>query len=532
MPFSLPPLEQRTLTAVAHQRLAHDPDSTLVRDPARSLSCAQLYEEALAVAGGFAAPEVGVGVGDHVLLMLDNHVDYVVAWWALGLTGRVEVPVNTAYKKSILAHVINTSGARVMVIDRGYVPWLAEIAGTIPQLERVVVRDPDEASRELLRDRFRVMSWEELRGPRIEAMETRPWDLMGILYTSGTTGPSKGVRVTHAHAYGYSALLDHIVGPEDVALCDLPLFHIGGQWAMLYKAFIVGASAVILPRFSAGSYWENVRKYGCTTTMMLGAVANFLYNQPPLPDDAKHPLRRAFIVPVIAQLAELQQRFGITEVASGFGMTEASTIMLAPRGTVVPGRCGWPREDFEVRLVDEDDLEVPDGQVGELIVRAREPWSLMDGYHGMPEATVKCWRNQWLHTGDAMKREKDDGQYVFVDRMKDAVRRRGENVSSFEVEKEINAHPAVLESAVVAVASAATEDEIRACVVLREGSVVEAAALLAFLDERLPRFMVPRYLDFLDALPKTPTEKVQKQKLRDQGLSATTYDRERSKRNP
>jgi crotonobetaine/carnitine-CoA ligase len=350
---------------------------------------------------------------------------------------------------------------------------------------------------------------------------------MGILYTSGTTGPSKGVRVTHAHAYGYSTVPDHIVA-GDVALCDLPLFHIGGQWAMLYKAFIVGAASVVLPRFSAGAYWENVRTYGCTTTMMLGAVANFLYNQPRRPDDAEHPMRRAFIVPVIAQLADFQERFGITEVASGFGMTEASTIMSAPRGTVVPGRCGWPREDFEVQLVDEHDLEVPAGQVGELVVRAREPWSLMDGYHGMPAATVSAWRNQWLHTGDAMRRE-SDGQYVFVDRMKDAVRRRGENVSSFEVEKEINAHPAVLESAVVAVASDATEDEIRACVVLREGQAVSAEGLLAFLDERLPRFMVPRYVDFLDALPKTPTEKVQKKVLRDRGLSPTTYDRDGAK---
>ena len=233
------------------------------------------------------------------------------------------------------------------------------------------------------------------------------------------------------------------------------------------------------------------------------------------------------MVPVVPQLEEFKERFGIEGVSTGYGLTEGSTILRTPAGAARPGHCGWPRPDFEIRLVDEHDQEVKDGEAGELCVRTKEPWMVMDGYHNMPEATVTAWRNQWLHTGDGLRRDLEgDGQYIFIDRMKDAVRRRGENVSSFEVEKEINEHPAVLESAVVAVASDATEDEIRACVVLRPGQKVEAEELLVFLDGRLPDFMVPRFVDFLGEMPKTPTEKIRKAALRESGISTTTYDRE------
>jgi crotonobetaine/carnitine-CoA ligase len=230
------------------------------------------------------------------------------------------------------------------------------------------------------------------------------------------------------------------------------------------------------------------------------------------------------MVPVMAQLDAFKARFGITAVATGYGLTEGSTIIRAPVGHAEPGPAGWLRPDFEARLVDEHDIEVAPGDVGELVVRSRDPWSVMDGYHQMPEATVAAWRNQWLHTGDAFRCDAS-GRWTFIDRLKDAVRRRGENVSSFEVESEINAHPAVLESAVIAVPSEHSEDEIMACVVLRPGQALSAAALLDFLDPRMPYFMVPRYLEFFDQLPKTPTEKIQKQLLRTRGLTPETHDR-------
>lgn len=495
---SLPALAERTFASVIAAHVARRPDKLAVRDPARGLSYGELYEEALVVAGGVDA--LGVGPHEAVLLMLDNHLDGVVAWWALALTGRVEVPVNTAYKGSILAHVVNNSGARAIVIEKDYLPALFEVADRLPRMARVVVRG--EIAGVTSPSHLRLSAWSELRGPRAKPAQLQPWDLMGIMYTSGTTGPSKGVRVTHAHAYGYSA--PAILGraqSHDVTLVTLPLFHIGGQWAGVYNNLIAGGSSVVLPRFSATTYWDDVRTFGCTYTLMLGAMANFLFQQPPKDDDAQHGMKHVLMVPVVPQLEEFQDRFGIELIGTAYGLTEGSTVLIAPAGQAKPGKVGVPRSDFEVRLVDEHDIETPMGRVGELVIRTREPWSVMDGYHDMPEATVNAWRNQWLHTGDAFRID-EDGQYVFIDRMKDAMRRRGENVSSFEVEREIMEHPAVLEAAVVAVPSAATEDDILACVVLRSGATLGPEDLLRFLDIRLPYFMVPRYVEFMPELPK------------------------------
>ena len=517
----LPPLRERTLPAVLSHWVTRQPDKPAVRDPERALSYGALQDEALALAGGLAG--LGLAEGEAVLLMLDNHLDFVVAWCALALTGRVEVPVNTAYKGSILAHVAHNSGARAIVIEAHYLPLLAEVAERVPRLERVIVRgDPAGAA---LPPNWRLSRWEELRGPRAAIVKAEPWQLIGIMYTSGTTGPSKGVRVTQAHAYGYAS--PAVIGraqADDVSLVTLPLFHIGGQWAGVYNSLIAGGSSVVLPRFSATSYWDDVRHYGCTYTLMLGAMANFLFQQPPSDADRRHTMRQVLMVPVMPQLDAFRERFGIGEVATAYGLTEGSTVLVAPLGQARPNAVGLPRGDFEVRLVDEHDVEVPRGKAGELVIRTRDPWSVMDGYHEMPEATVNVWRNQWLHTGDAFRID-DDGQWVFIDRMKDAMRRRGENVSSFEVEREIMEHPAVLEVAVVGVPSAATEDDILACVVVRPGMQLDPAELLAFLDRRLPYFMVPRYVECLDALPKTPTEKIRKQALRERGVTPAAFDR-------
>lgn len=516
----MPPLAERTFSAVIGRHVAVQPDRPAVRDPVRALSYGALYEEALAVAGGF--DRIGVRAGEAVLLMLDNHLDGVVAWWALALTRRTEVPVNTAYRGSILAHVADNSGARAIVMEADYLPLLAEVMDRLPRLEQVVVRGEPNS---VLPARVQVRRWEDLRGPRPAPARLEPWDLMGIMYTSGTTGLSKGVRVTHAHAYGYAA--PAVLGralPEDVSLVTLPLFHIGGQWAGVYNSLIAGGASVVLPRFSATTYWDDVRRYGCTYTLLLGAMANFLYQQAAREDDARHPMKQVLMVPVVPQLDDFKRRFGIETVATAYGLTEGSTAIIAPQGRARPGAVGIPRPDFDMRLVDEHDIEVPRGKAGELLIRPQEPWSVMDGYHEMPEATAAAWRNQWLHTGDAFRID-DDGQYVFVDRMKDAVRRRGENVSSFEVEKEIMAHPAVLEAAVVGVPSAATEDDILACVVLRPDAALEADTLLDFLEARLPYFMVPRYVDFLPELPKTPTAKIRKQALRERGVTPSCHDR-------
>lgn len=525
---SMPPLAQRHFGTVFERALRAYPDKTAIRDPQRALTYEQLYEQGLKVAGGLT--RLGVARQAAVLMMLDNHVDFVVLWCGLSLTARVEVPINTAYRASLLAHIVDNSAAKVLVIEAAYLDRLVEIEASLKVLETVVVRGQSDVR---LPARWKRLAWEELFTGAPDASEKlHPSDVMAILYTSGTTGPSKGSVNSHGHGYTY-AHPSHFgaAGPDDVTLVPLPLFHMGGQWAAVYNAFIGGATAVVLPKFSASTFWQQAAEYGATYSFFLGSMTHFLLKQPPSPTDREHRLRSMLLVPIPAEYDEFAQRFGIERVAAAFGSTEAGVIAHAPLGRGRAGAAGWVREGVETLIVDADGLPVAPGEVGELWARAREPWTMMSGYHAMPEATVAAWQSLYFHTGDAV-RQAEDGQLVFVDRVKDAIRRRGENVSSFEVEREINAHPDVAESAVIAVPSEFVEDEIKACVVLRQRCELQPHQLHSFLEPRLPRFALPRYIEFLPHLPKTPTEKVRKTELRTAGVTTTTWDRERHTARP
>lgn len=518
----MPPLAERHFGTVFERALREFPDKVALRDPDTHHTYAGLHAAALKVAGGLT--RLNVRHQEPVLMMLDNHCDFVVLWCGLSLTARVEVPINTAYRAALLTHIINNSGARVLVVEAAYLDRLLEVAPDLTTLDTVVVRGRYTVD---LPPAWRVLVWEDLAdGAPDRPAKLRPSDVMAILYTSGTTGPSKGSVNSHAHGYTY-AHPSHFgaAEPHDVTLVPLPLFHMGGQWAAVYNAFIGGATAVVLPKFSASAFWRQAREYGATYTFLLGSMTHFLLKQPPSADDRDHPLQSMLLVPIPAEIDAFKQRFSVERIAAAFGATESGVIAHAPLGTGVAGRAGWLREGVEAIVVDENGLEVPRGEVGELWARAREPWTMMSGYHGMPEATVAAWQNLWFHTGDAVNLA-EDGQFVFVDRVKDAIRRRGENVSSFEVEREINAHPEVAESAVIAVPSEFVEDEIKACVVAREGTRLSPEQLYEFLQPRLPRFAVPRYIEILSTLPKTPTEKVRKTELRAAGVTPNTWDRE------
>jgi crotonobetaine/carnitine-CoA ligase len=520
-------VEKRTIASLINQGAERWPDRPALIDDETTYSYGEVRHRALKIAGGLEA--LGVGWQDAVLLMLDNSLDYCLAFLATNLSGIVEVPVNTAYKGQILAHVINNSGAKVMVLEEAYLGRIATIASELKHLETLVIRRRAGIDRANVGElKLRAVAFAELTGHAPASVVTvEPWDLLGILYTSGTTGQSKGVRVTQAHSWDcYRPSHWDAAGHQEVVLVTQPLFHLGGQWAGVSYAMHSGGTAVIQPGFSASRFWEQVRKFGCTQTLMLGAVANFLYRQEPRPDDRDHSLARVIMIPVIPEVADFKARFGV-EVATAYGLTEGSSPIVSRYGEAVPGFCGRPRAEYEVRIVDEHDQDVPVGATGEAVIRPQQPWFTMDGYHDMPSATVAAWRNLWLHTGDAMSCDAN-GLYRFVDRRKDAIRRRGENVSSFEVEAEINRHPAVLESAVVAVPSEHTEDEIMAVIVLKPNETVDPADLTRFLIDRLPYFMVPRYLQFVAELAKTPTQKIQKEALRASGVNESTWDRERA----
>lgn len=512
------PVSERTLATVLQRNLRERPDQAAVLGPDGELSYTDLHDAALQRGGGFQ--RAGVAEDAPVLLMLDNHLDFVTTWIGLNLVGGVEVPVNTAYRGGILVHVANDSGARVAVVEAAYLDRLLAVRDELTALRRVFVRG---AERELPAvDGWTIEPFDRLaEGPAGNPAELHPWTRMGILYTSGTTGNSKGVIAPHGLAYSYSS--PPWIEAGERIMVNLPLFHIGGQWAGVYAALIAGGTAVVLPGFSASTFLADARRYGCNQTLLLGAMASFLWAQPRRDDDRDHPLRTVNMVPVVPNHEEFAERFGMT-IGSAYGLTEFSSPILTLYGEAEPGLAGWVRDDYEARVVDENDLEVGTGRTGELVLRAKVPWANMAGYHNLPDKTQEAWRNLWFHTGDGMRRD-EQGRFHFIDRVKDALRVRGENVSSFEVESEIMRHPDVLACAVVAVPSEHTEDEIKAVVVAKEGTTIDPVGLLEFLVERLPYFMVPRYFDFLDELPTTPTQKIKKAELRASGVSETTWDR-------
>lgn len=518
------PLAERTLTTTLRKARDRRPDHPALREPSRSLSYVQVWEAACRFAGGYHS--LGVAHGDRVLLMLDNHVDAVLSWLGLSFAGAVETLVNTGYRGSILTRVISDSGARVAVVEEHYVDQFLEAAGGV--IETLIVRRPVPAAGS--RDsagpdgdpRF-VPFGVLFASPAIEPAHIDPWDLMAIIYTSGTTGLSKGVLLTHAAAHCTAETVGN-AHQDDVRFVVLPLFHAAGQWGGVYRALIAGATAYIAPGFHASTFWREAIQTGATTTQLVGAMADFLLRQPASPDDAGHAVREVHMVPVVDDVEQFAQRFGV-QVLTAYGSTESGNPIfdLGAPG-IRKGRVGTPSALMELRIVDENDVEVEDGRVGEGIVRSSVPWLFTLGYNENPEASLKLWRNGWLHTGDAFYRD-PDGFYHYVDRLSDSLRRRGENVSSVELEMEVNSHPDIVESSAIGIPSSHTEDEIKVVAIRASGSAVTEAELESYLTTRLPDFMVPRYIEFVDDFPRTPTAKVRKHLLREMGVGAA-WDRE------
>lgn len=518
---TLPPIQDRTFTQAYARALATVRDKAAFIEPdGREWTYAESQGRALVLAAGFEA--LGVREQEGVALMLDNSVEFLQALHALGLTRRVQVPVNTAYKGDFLAHIINDCDAGVLVVEERYAERLALIEDQLEYLRTVVVRGSAKA---LEHSRFTVVEFSSLlEHGRAEVVDADPADLMAIMYTSGTTGLSKGVEITHAHAYTYASREDAARPREDDRiLVVLPMFHLAGQWYGVYQSLIARATCVIQPAFSVSAYWDWVRDFGITETVMLGSVAELLQQAEARADDADNPLELAVMAPLASNLDGFRDRFGV-QLGAVYGMSEIGGVMFTEPEDVVPGEAGMARAGFELRLVDDEGNEVPDGEFGELLVKPESPLLIMRGYRGLPEKTAETIRDGWVHTGDIFKREA--GHYFFVDRSKDALRRRGENISSFEVERTLNSYPDILESAVVAAPSDLGEDEIKAAMVVRGGRKVDFVKLTEFLVEKMPYFMVPRYFEVVPELPKTPTQKVQKHLLRDVGVSADVWDRE------
>jgi crotonobetaine/carnitine-CoA ligase len=524
-------LERDKLLPHLLARLAEaEPDVIAVQDvDGRQLTRRELHETNLRWAD--ALRRAGVAPGDHVLTMVPNSFEAFHAWLALAWLGATEVPTNTMYRGTMLKYLIDNSTATTLVISERFLPELVEVAAEVPQVTTVIVPDADTVPPGLP---GRVVTRDELFADAVAADDfdgPEYWDVAAIIYTSGTTGPSKGVLMPWGTLWAFvSGLPEDFVEPGEGFYAMYPAFHVSGK-AMLYLASLLRARMVIREQFSVQHFWDDMRQFEITGAGLVGPMAPFLMMQPEQPDDADTPLRHVYMGPLVPQVAEFKRRFGV-EVGTGYGMTEIAAPFVSDGFNLANDtscgrlKSGWA--GYEVRIVDEHDQPLGPNEVGELVVRTSEPWVLNRGYFGMPEATAHAWRNGWFHTGDGFRYD-EDGNYYFVDRIKDAIRRRGENISSFEVEALVSQHPEVAESAAVAVPSAYTEDEVKVCVVLSVEATVSHEELLTFLEPIMPKFMLPRYVEFVDALPKTEaTMRTQKVKLRDGALNERTWDRETS----
>lgn len=500
----------------------------------RSWTYAQTYDVANSL--GRALLDRGFEHGDRLTIMLDNCPEYVQAWFGASMVGVVESPMNPEYKGYFLEHSMKLMEPRGVVTSPRFVPaFVASRENIGAELSYYVVGQGDDvpAAVEALQDAgWRAEPFDALLETLSDPHDVQlaRHELGAIISTSGTTGPSKGVMMSHSQLYLFSEEQVNVVrlGEDDVNQCTLPLFHGNSQFLAVYPSLIVGASVVLYERFSPSRFLNRLREDDITVTNFVGVMMDWVCKQPPTEHDADNRLRCVMSAPAPAPLVPgFCERFGVETVATVFGQTEICLPFLAPFGVERPdGAVGVLVEEFfEVRLVDpETDEEVPVGEMGELVIRPREPWTVNSGYFGMPEATADARRNCWFHTGDGLKRD-ENGWYYFLDRIKDALRRRGENISSFEVEHAVAQHPDVREVAVVATRAdfEGGEDEVVAVVVLARGADVKDIAKWA--GETMPMFLVPRYWRVLDALPKTPSEKIQKVALRKQGI-ADAFDRE------
>jgi crotonobetaine/carnitine-CoA ligase len=519
------------LPVLIAQRARAEPDRIVVEEVGgSSLSYAEYHELILRWVAAYR--RVGVDAGDRVVTMLPSSAAASCAWLGLTWLRAIEAPCNLAYRGRMLEYLVRDSGARVVVIADRFLDRLAEVAGDLKELDAIVVIGNDHDDADV---RCRVIEEDEFFAdvtPTDDLQAPQPHDICALFYTSGTTGNSKGVLTPWAQLYaqatGYVPLEDF--GEDDSWYMPYPMNHVGGKTPM-YAISLVNGRVVIRDAFDTSSFWSDIDAHRCTSTALLGAMPTFLWQQERRADDADHALENVWMAPLVPYLDEFKERFGV-RVTTSYGSVEHSVPIHAGSWNTSSATwksCGKIRRgfpDYDVRIVNEHDYEVGPDEVGELVLRTSEPWTMNAGYLGMPERTAEVWRNGWFHTGDAFTYDQG-GNFYFVDRTRDCIRRRGENVSSFDVEVETNEHPLVLESAAIGVPSEYGEEEIKILVVPVPDADLTAEDLINFLIPRMPRFMVPRYVEFVPELVKTEaTFRVKKYLLRDDPINTATWDRE------
>jgi crotonobetaine/carnitine-CoA ligase len=518
---------ERILPLIIEDKARQRPNHVVFQFRDYPITLGELNQRINRAANGFLA--LGVKKGDKVAIMLPNCEEFLYVWWGLNKIGAAEVPINVALKGAGLVHQIVQSDSVALVADTEYLDRLEPVAGDLKTVRHVIWRKSDAAHRTPAWPRIEMLSCEELLAHTDEKPNVglHYSDMASILYTSGTTGVSKGVMMSHhywydvwSHSVQYSRYTE-----DDVLYTGLPFFHGNAQGITLGPAILADARAVIVERFSASNLWEDCRKWGCTEANYIGGIIPILMKVAPDERDADNPVR--LMVGAAAPISiwhDFEKRFR-TKLLEVYGMTECYCCLVNPWEGAKPGSCGKPITGWKVKLVDDNDVEVPPGTIGEFIAQPQSPFVGTSGYYNKPLETLEFFKNFWMHTGDLGKMD-EQGFFYFVDRKKQALRRRGENISSFEVEAVINSNPAVLESCVVGVPSDVGEEDVKTVVVLRPGQTLTAEALIEWCEPRLAYFAIPRYVAFRDSLPKTPSERVEKYKLKAEGVTADCWDRD------
>ena len=520
-PVALAPAD-RTLPRMLDVQAARHGDRLLLSTAGGTWTVRQAREVASGRAAALRA--AGISAGDRVAILCSNRIEMLEIFLGLSWIGAVAVPINTAAMAPQIAYCLSNSGARLLVIEQRLFDRLSPACDGVASLQAIWVIGSDA----LPSGTGALVGGMPPRGEATAPAPVGPGDTLAILYTSGTTGPSKGVMCPHAQYYWWGVHSARLLGltADDVLCTTLPLFHINALNTFA-QALLCGARMVLERRFSASGFWPAMIRNQATVIYLLGAMVPILLAREIQTDERAHRIRTGLGPGVPADLGQaFAARTGIS-LLEGYGSTETNFVIGASEPAQKPGTMGRIVEGFEARVVDADDVEVAPGEIGELVLRADQPFAFATGYFGMPDKTVEAWRNLWFHTGDRVVRDAE-GYFRFVDRLKDAIRRRGENISSYEVEQVLLAHPDIAMAAVFPVRSELAEDEVMAAIVAHPGSVVDPIALMQFCEGRLPYFAIPRFVDTLADLPKTENGKIRKYELRDRGVTASTWDREAS----
>lgn len=526
--------DQETVVELLERRLEDDPHSEYLDVCGTKHSAAEVASAAHRIANALA--ELGVGPGDRVATLIENSAEAMLSWWGIVVGGAVAVPINTAYKGDYLRHQLADSGAKVLMLEASLADRVERVVDDIGGLEHLIVIGEAAPSTTTT-----VHGWDAVMAADATApsVSIRPSDLATFIYTGGTTGPSKGCMLSHS----YHGTLSRQIGvcwkrtADDVVWTPLPLFHFNAIVTAVLGPLVYGGRAAIYRRFSVSNFWPEMNRVGATVTSTLGTMAYLLANDVDRPEsplseapEANTSLRLIGAAPMPVEIDRLiKERFGVQTFSGAYGVTEASLISWQPPGTEnKPNAAGVINDEyFDVRVFDDDDNEVARETTGEIVVRPKRPHTMFEGYWGRPEATVETSRNWWYHTGD-IGRIDDEGYLFFVDRKADYLRRRGENISSFDVERILMRQGSLADVAVHAVPSELTEDDLKITATRKEGASLSEEELFRWCLEELPYFALPRYIEFRAELPRSPVGRVLKRELRDEAMGDAVWDAEAS----